>query len=177
MKSLFTIILTFLSIFVLAQTKLDTLVFNKVNDYRVSMSVPILKWDTTCFNASRIHTKYLVRTGKVGHGEDSLKEPKERMKVFDKKGKWTTICEVALSTKPINIKDTDIDILEKLATAVVDGWKSSKDHNDILLDKDVSCKFAGVSCKVIDKPSGIKGINNYQVFSTMLTVGGSYRKL
>jgi uncharacterized protein YkwD len=170
------IILFLLAIqFVSAQTKIDTLVFNKVNEYRSSMNLNPLKWDTTSFKASNIHTKYLVKTGRVGHSEDSLKEPKDRMKVFDKKGKWTTICEVALSTKPRNIKDTDIDINEKLATDVVNGWKSSKDHNEILLDK--NCSFSGVSCLLIIIPSGINGINNYRVISTMLIVGGTYRKL
>jgi uncharacterized protein YkwD len=170
------IILFLLAIqFVSAQTKLDSLVFEKVNQYRIENGLKEFKFDSVCFKASKHHTSYLVKTGRVGHSEDSLKEPKDRMKVFDKKNKWTIICEVALSTKPRNIKDIDIDINEKLATDVVNGWKSSKDHNNILLDK--NCSFSGVSCFIIKRPFGINGINNYRVISTMLIVGGTYRKL
>jgi uncharacterized protein YkwD len=176
MRALITIFLVFISILTFGQTKLDTLVFNKVNEYRVSMNIEPLKWDTTCFKASEIHTKYLVKTGKVGHTEDSLKDPKDRMRVFDKKGKWSIINEVAISTKPRNIKGTENEILEKLATDVVEGWKSSKDHNAALLDS-LFIYFSGVSCVVVSKPSGFKDMKNYRVVATMLIVGGTYRKL
>ena len=175
MKNIITTIFIMLSLSLFSQTKIDTLVFNKVNEYRISMCLNPLKWETTCFKASEIHTKYLKHTNKVGHTEDTLVNPQDRLKFFDKKGKWTIINEVALSTKPRNIKDTEIDINEKLATDVVEVWKSSKDHNDILLNK--NCSFSGVSCLVIKQPFGIKGINNYRVISTMLIVGGTYRKL
>lgn len=173
MKSIATILFVFISVLVMAQTKLDTLVFNKVNDYRVSNNIPMLKWDTTCFNASRIHTDYLAKTGKVGHTEDSLKETKDRLRVFDKRGKWTIINEIAVSVN-LNIKG-EVDF-EKLATAVVEKWKSSRDHNVALLDY-LFIYFGGVSCKIIIKPSGLKEVNNYQVFATMIIEGGSYRKL
>jgi uncharacterized protein YkwD len=169
MKKIITISFLLIQLVVSSQTKIDTLVFNKVNEYRITMCLNPLKWDNTSFKASNIHTKYLVRTGKVGHTEDTLVNPQDRLKFFDKKGKWVTICEVALSTKPRNIKDTDIDIIEKLATDIVNGWKSSKLHNDILLHK--NCSLTGVSCFIIKRPFGIKGVNNYRVVSTMLVVG------
>ena len=173
MKSITTIIFTFISAVFVAQTKLDTLVFNKVNEYRISMGVSELKWDTTSFKAAKLHTNYLVRTGKVGHKEDTLIEPKDRLKVFDNTYKWTVINEVALSTN-LNINKTD-SVDEKIADKIVDGWKKSPLHNMAILD--TMCYYAGVECVVKIKPTGIKGIDNYQVVSTMVLVGGFRRKL
>lgn len=170
MRALITIFLVFISILTFGQTKIDTVVFNKVNEYRVSKNIEPLKWDTTCFKAAEIHTKYLIKTGKVGHTEDSLKDPEDRIRVFNKKTRFKTICEVAVSTKPINIKDTDVDIIEKLATAVVNGWKESDSHNKILLNKGVTCRFAGVSSLIISIPSGFRGVKNYRVLSTMVLI-------
>ena len=173
MKKIITISFLLIQLVVSAQTKIDTLVFNKVNEYRVSMNLNPLKWDTTCFKASNIHTKYIKRTNKLSHTEDTLVNPQDRLKFFDNKGKWTMINEVCVFTQTRNIKgEVDYD---RLATDVVEGWKSSKLHNEALLDK--NCSFSGVGCFVIKRSSGIKGITNYQVISTMLIVGGTYRKL
>lgn len=174
MRALFTIFLVIFNLIAFTQTKLDTLVFNKVNEYRISMNVEPLKWDTICFKAAEFHTKFIVKSGKVGHTEDSLKDPKDRVRVFDKKGKWSIISEVAISTKPFNTKVSENEVIEKLANDVVDGWKASKEHNAILLDS-LFIYFGGVSCQVVAKPSGIKDVTNYRVVATMLIVGGTYR--
>lgn len=169
MRSLITIFLLFISILTFGQTKVDTLVFNKVNEYRISENIEPLKWDTNCFKVVEIHTKYLIKTGKVGHEEDSLKDPEDRIRVFNKKTRFKTICEVAVSTT-INIKDTDVDIIEKLATSVVNEWKESDSHNSILLNKGVTCRFTGVSSLIIIIPSVFRGVKNYRVLSTMVLI-------
>ncbi len=172
MKNILTIIILLITLSsMFSQTKLDSVVFEKVNEYRISKGFKSLGWDITCYKAAKVHTNYLFRTGKVGHKEDTLVDPKDRLRYVDSKGKWTIINEVAISTN-INIKDDSID---KIAILIVNGWKNSKLHNDVILDS-VSL-FSGVECILKIRPQGLKDVYNYQVISTMVIVGGIYRNL
>lgn len=171
MKFLCTLILALTTVSTIAQTKLDSLVFNKVNEYRISMGLSKLKFDTTCFKAASLHTKFLTKTDKVGHKEDTLIDTKDRLGFYDKTHKWTIINEVAISTN-INLNKSD-SIDEKLSILIVNSWEKSIKHNEALLDN-LFC--SGVECIVKVTPTGISNINNYQVVSTMVLVGGIYRK-
>ena len=69
MKNLITLLIVLLSISGYSQSNLDMLVFNKINEYRESKGLVSLIWDNKTFNASKHHTKYLVKNKVVGHTE------------------------------------------------------------------------------------------------------------
>jgi len=173
MKTIATIIFAFISVFVTAQTKLDTLVFNKVNEYRVSKGVPELKWDTNSFKAANLHTKYLFRKNFAlwpvtfsGHSEDTLKSPSDRFESISKE-RWTKVGEAALAISK-NYKVGDTLMYNKMATEIVTAWKLSEKHNEIILSREYV--FGGVSCDSLVKGTGLKGVDSYRIVSTFFLI-------
>lgn len=67
-----------------AQTRLDRKVFDKVNEYRDSLCLPKLEWDSGAYKASEYQSTYLKSTnGVVGHsntnkGFEDLKDRYEK---------------------------------------------------------------------------------------------------
>lgn len=184
MKNLLTIIFIFISVFVMAQTKLDTLVFNKVNEYRIANGLNKIKWDTAAYKASKYHSNYLESLSAknnytvviTGHSEKSkgFEDASNRFVKFNGKvkpingGVW--LGEI-VQTNAKNYKDNDSLKLAKLATEIVEDWKQSPEHNKIMLTSGYN--FGGVSCKVVTQLVGIKGLTNYKVWSTFVFVDRS----
>ena len=59
MKTKLLLLFLFISISGICQTKLDTLLFNKINEYRKSKHLKVFIWDTNAYKASKHHTEYL----------------------------------------------------------------------------------------------------------------------
>jgi uncharacterized protein YkwD len=66
----------------------------------------------------------------------------------------------------MNFKVNDSVYLDKLATLIVDAWKSSFEHNKILINS--KYKFAGVSTKSTISSTGVKNWTHYDIKSTMV---------
>jgi uncharacterized protein YkwD len=174
MKKILTIIILLLSILGFSQTKLDSLVFTKVNQYRIEKGLKEVKFDTATFKAAKHHTSYLYRKNLdiwpnsiSGHTEDTLVDFTNRYEFYAPKKRYLHIAEVALSISK-NYKVDDTTILEKMSTEIIEGWKSSPKHNKILLTGDFV--FAGVNCQYFSNPTGIKSSLNYRIVGTMLFV-------
>jgi uncharacterized protein YkwD len=169
------IILFLLAIqFVSAQTKLDSLVFGKVNQYRLENGLKEFKFDTVCFKSSKHHTSYLYRKNLAvwpnsfcGHSEDTLKDHSDRYKFYSNNKRFLHLGEVAQSISK-NYKVIDTDYLDKMASSIVDAWKSSPKHNELILKSDFL--FGGVSCQYFTKSCGINTYLNYRIVATMLLV-------
>lgn len=169
------LILLFISFSCLAQTKLDTLVFNKINEYRVSKGLNKLLWDTIAFKASKCHSDYLeglaaktnYKTITTGHSESTkgLEHSWNRYAYFG--GVFKSVGEIVL-TNSLNFKDNDASKLTKLVDILVKQWKDSPEHNKIMITSNYN--FGGVSCKVVTKSVGLKGFTNYQIWSTFVFV-------
>ena len=174
MTKILTIVISLLSILCFSQTKLDILVFEKVNQYRIEKGLKEVKFDTSCYKASKHHTSYLYRKNIsvwpksfCGHSEDTLVDFTNRYEFYSPKNRYLHLAEVALSISK-NYKVSDTLFLEKMSTEIVNGWKSSPSHNKILLGSDFV--FSGVNCQYFTKPCGINSILNYRIVSTMLFV-------
>ena len=105
MKLISTILFLLLSNLVSSQTNLDSLVLKEINSYRVSKDLKILSPTTSNFKASNHHSKYLVRNNKIGHTEDTLTNPIDRLIFFG--GKTGHIGE-NVTLVNINAKDDNI---------------------------------------------------------------------
>jgi len=157
-----TILLLLISIMGFSQTRLDSLVLVEINSYRNSKGLDSVRYSTTNFKASNHHSKYLVRTGKIGHTEDTLVSTSDRVKFYG--GKSTHIGE-NVSSLALNIKDSDDQYLNKISKEIVRSWINSPEHNKMLLS---NFKFAGVSCVTSTRSTGIKGWSNISVVSTLV---------
>ena len=171
MKSLITIIALFITTFVSAQTKLDSLVFVKVNEYRISLGLNKVEFDNICYKSAENQASYLFKNDSIGHSQNNIgfETPNKRYIYFGGNEHAST-AEVSNSVGKINLEDNDTMKLDKLATKVLDAWKSSEYHNAILISP--KYKFAGVSTKVKTRSAGKKNWTNYvikgvMVFTTM----------
>lgn len=172
MKNILTIVLLFYCLITFSQSKLDSLVFDKVNQYRKSNNLQELKWDSICFKASRHHTSYLYRKNIniwpksiCGHSEDTLKTHSDRYNFYSNNKRFIHMGEVAQVISK-NYMIDDSDYLNKMANSILEAWKSSPKHNQILLKSDFV--FGGVNCQYFTKPTGIITSVNYRIISTML---------
>jgi uncharacterized protein YkwD len=168
MKNLITVIALFITSFVSAQTKLDSLVLVKVNEYRTSLGLNKVQFDTVSFLAADNQASYLSKGDlNVGHSqkEVSLDSINKRYIYF---GGNVNACvaEVCNIVPDINLKNDDTMKLTKLATAILEAWKKSPDHNKILIT--AKYKFAGVSTKVKTSSPGVKNWIHYDIKSTMV---------
>jgi uncharacterized protein YkwD len=164
MKNLITVIALFITSFVSAQTKLDSLVLVKVNEYRVSKGLNKVQFDTVSYKAAENQASYLYKYDSVvGHDQNNigLETPGKRYIYFggNKNASTAEVCNDVNT----NLK---VDSDDNLAKLIVDAWKNSFEHNKILID--AKYKFAGVSAKVTTSNTGIKNWTHYDIKSTMV---------
>jgi uncharacterized protein YkwD len=148
-----------------AQTKLDSLVFVKVNEYRVSLGLNKVEFDTACYKAADCQATYQMANNVCGHTQKSpgFETLDKRLKYFGRKN-YMFAGEVCAAV-PVNGRVTDTTVYDRLATAIVEGWKHSPSHNEVLMDP--KYKYAGVSCKLQITSSGFKNILHYFSFDSM----------
>jgi uncharacterized protein YkwD len=163
MKLINTIILLLISVLSFSQTKLDSLVLSKINSYRVSKGLNEVAFSTIDFKAANHHSNYLVGKGFISHTEDTLNNPSDRY-IFFGGDKYASVGENVLLYS-LNVKDDKL-LLDKISTELVDMWKTSKKHNEILLTEEY--EFAGVSCVTTSRDTGIKGWKNIEIVSTFV---------
>lgn len=176
MKKIISIIFLFFSLSIFAQTKLDSLVLVKVNEYRTSLGLNKVQFDTVCYKAAKCQATYLaniyidngMKKYTMGHGQDvkGFETHDKRLNAFGKYKflKTAEICNFEF----INFNINDTLGYDKLATKILELWKSSPMHNAAIID--TSYKFAANYSYEIVIRSGFKNVNHYEAFSTMIFI-------
>jgi uncharacterized protein YkwD len=142
MKNLVIILVLLVSGLGYTQTELDKLVFDKVNQYRVSKGINKLVWCDKAFNASKQHSTYLKNNEEISHDENS-DTPTVLSRL--KKQNITNIVSYGENcAQIINATDGEYSSNDILSTLIVDLWKKSPPHNKIMLSGNFT--YAGVSC-------------------------------
>ena len=167
MKKIISILFLFLSVSVFAQSKLDSLVLVKVNEYRVSKGLNKVQFDTVSFLAADNQASYLFKNDSiVGHGQNNIgfETPGKRYIYFggNKNASTAEVC----NNVNTNLKVNNDTYLNNLAKLIVDAWKNSFEHNKILIDS--KYKFAGACTKIITTNTGVKNWTHYDIKSTMV---------
>lgn len=131
--------------------ELEKLIFDKVNEFRVSEGLLAVKWDDKVYDAAYHHAYYLSdRDITLSHYEVEDREnfvemerAQDRIKHYYNKNSWGVECLTS-----INFVKYGND-LEKLAQRVVNSWIKSPSHRKgMLFDYDGSIgtlKFGAVS--------------------------------
>lgn len=164
MKKIISIVLLAISLTSYSQTTLDTLVLNKINEYRKSKGVPVLKWgDTNVQKAAEHHSDYLysVNLSKVEHAKQINMTPEEQFNIELVRGHEEEIPSKSVKSQSSTQRFEIYDFMrenvttvfgymnagnETFAKNIVDSWKESPSHNATLLHPNM--KFAGLSTKV-----------------------------
>ncbi len=167
MKKFISILFLLLSVSVFAQSKLDSLVLVKVNEYRTSLGLNKIQFDTISFLAANNQASYLFKNDSiVGHDQKNIgfETPGKRYIYFggNKNASTAEVC----NNVNTNLKVNNNTYLNNLAKLIVDAWKNSFEHNKILIDS--KYKFAGVSTKVTTTNTGVKNWTHYDIKSTMV---------
>jgi uncharacterized protein YkwD len=119
-----------------SQTDLDFKVLKLINDYRVENNLHLFVWDTIMFKVADNQSRYMSSTGHLYHDQvmsDSLK--------FKVTPDFTT----KFTNQGVNFKcyasencsvvfNADKLSTDSIAKYVVEGWKKSAPHNEMLLD-------------------------------------------
>jgi len=168
MKKIISILFLFLSVSVFAQSKLDSLVLVKVNEYRTSLGLSKVQFDTVCYKAAKCQATYLAKKQIVGHNQDvkEFETLAKRLNAFNKIN-FLNADEVC-NFVPMNLNTKDTLGYDKLANKIVEAWKTSPLHNRSLID--VELKYAANYSYEIVKEVGFKNVNHIEVFSTMVFI-------
>ena len=138
MKKLITLLSLILTLNSYGQDVLDSLVFERINDYRIENGVQPLILDTSIYKAAYHHAKYLHDNGypgsyplNSGHYEKVLEKPSDRLKA---QGVLFLACGENITTFTVNFVGEDgwID-MEKTASKVLDVWVNSPSHHKLLI--------------------------------------------
>lgn len=157
-------ILMFLPTVLFSQTKLDSLIITEINEYRFSVGLEKVSFDSIAFKAASVQSDTMLAKGYVGHNNYGKFETLfDRYKFFGGNTRNYKVGEVC-NFVTTNVKNNDSEYLNKVAKEVVNSWKKSEEHNKVLIDPDYN--FVGVSSKMNTKPTGVKTYTHYVVFST-----------
>ena len=121
-----------------SQSNLDHLLFNKCNKYRSQNSLREWKWSDKAFEAALHHSKYQVKTGEMGHNENSpTPTPTSRLDYYGID--WVYSGENAAVVESTNRSN------EQIAERILYLWKKSPPHNKLLLNPD-DAEVGAISC-------------------------------
>jgi uncharacterized protein YkwD len=137
-RKIISILLTVLTLNVYSQTDLESLLFQKINEYRVEKGLNSLKWDDATYKSTQVHTEYMIKNNKLSHTENS-KTPSftDRIGLFSDKNYIAGI-------ENVNKVYYTGDSIDKISDKILSSWKRSKGHNSAMLS--TGCSIGAVSC-------------------------------
>ena len=146
-----------------SQTRLDSLINDEINEYRLSKGLNEVILSEVLFNSATVQTDTMFFKGYMGHNNYGVYETLlDRYKFFGGKTKSYYIGEVC-NLVYIVVKN-DEDHIRKIAAKVVNSWKKSEKHNEILLNPEYD--HIGSSSKIKVTPTGIKNYTHYGIITT-----------
>lgn len=124
---------------IFSQTELDYTILKKLNEYRKENGLNTLVWSDKAFKASEHHSKYMDEKRELTHNEDS---PTPTIKCRTTHyGITNNVISGEICCLAYTYGATPID---SVAIIILDAWKNSKGHNEIMLNP--KYEFAGSSC-------------------------------
>lgn len=132
-----------------SQSRLDSLILNKINFHRSCKGLDNIEFSPQGICVSENHAKYMAISGWVSH-EQIWEIPDFEIEPDFGKRNWRCGIDTLNSgTIYTELVFCEIDSLgfsdEELSTFVVDGWINSEDNGPILLVPEL--KFCGISSK------------------------------
>lgn len=169
MKKIISLLLLILNSYVYSQTKLDTLVYKKINELRTQSGLTTLSLEQNCNSAAKNHTRYILEINKTkwpnshcGHNQEVLKRPIDRYMFYSKETPLR-LGEVVLTITRNFSEISEDSMFTALSSQIVELWKSSKGHHAILVG---DFTYIGVSTKFFTKKNGFNNSTNYRIVST-----------
>ena len=141
MKYVIIIIFLFSSLKVVSQTSLDSLLFEKINNYRITNGLNEIFWDSNVYNASNHHSKYLKILNAdslktiISHSEKiDVNNFDELLSVYDRFDKYIGKKYKYISENIASTLKKENFPIDNLVDIIFNQWKMSIKHNEILLN-------------------------------------------
>jgi hypothetical protein len=100
----------------ISSKRVDSLVFEYINVFRIHNNVKSIKWDDKVYKAAQHHTTYMVKTGTLSHEEtikveglDSLYSPTDRGMFYG----TVSLAENCASGEPTIFLDTNECMIDR----------------------------------------------------------------
>ena len=159
------ILFSLITFTVKAQTKLDSLILEEINNYRLSLGLNKVEWDQNCYLSSNNQAEYLFKKNTqvwpnlyITHNGDVLPTPNDRYKFYSKSKDHRYVGEI-ICIFSINFDKDNIDY-KKVAKKAFEEWKSSPDHHECM--KMPNHNYAGSACLWLEKHTGFKNVYSYR---------------
>jgi uncharacterized protein YkwD len=180
MKNLLTVILIIASLTTIGQNsdyKLDSTLFVKINEYRISKGVNTLVWDTVAYKAAQHHAIYLYKLNekdvtksicthveKEDVGVKILKNPEDRYNYYKSKNQKEPqyVGECAANS----VTYVKSNIYEEVANSILKQWQNSPQHNTGLLSQ----KDYGSVSSVFKKEQGFRNTTVVESYSSFILI-------
>jgi uncharacterized protein YkwD len=160
MKKILIYLLVMISLSSVAQTELEKSILDEINSYRISHKLTTPSWDQIAYKAAKYHTEWMSKARVVSHYETvdvpnfvEILDPLERGQKFGLRVNTTPIelCNTARVSgrNPFLVPRASN---KEIAKNIIDGFKSSPEHNEaLLLEMNAESKFGvGISSVIID---------------------------
>ena len=130
-----------------SQTKVEDILFNKINDYRKEKNIPIVEWGDVVYKVAIDQTDYMSKTDNCTHDQQPETDHFSNfdMELFRKKFRrkgidtdYHTVGENCFIGYGI-----DTASFKQISERVFNGWLNSPPHHGMLLDGDY--KYCAVS--------------------------------
>ena len=165
MKAIIYIAFFLISASAFAQTAIDSIILKKANEYRDSLCLPKLEFSKACFAAAESQAAFQMKDlSKITHDQNGS-DIGDRYKKASGSSRFGFVGEIIAACGK-NFRDSDSLINEKIADALIEQWKSSKDHNEILTSPRM--KYAGSSAMIVVSKIGIRGWARYDIRGVMV---------
>jgi uncharacterized protein YkwD len=158
------IILLFISNLSFTQTKLDSLVFDRINKYRDSIGLNKVEWNSIAFKTANNHSIYLSNNSTnnnfiCGHNQKTsgYETPTNRWRKFKGEDK-TYFAEISNFTTTDKKEDND-EFYSLIANKIIKLFINSEEHKKAMINDKV--KFIGVSTTYKVKDNGVKKGTKY----------------
>lgn len=163
------LIYIFISNIILSQNIIDSIILVKINDYRRSLGLCELIYNTDCYNAAKLQSKYQSDNKVIGHSQKNttLDTPDKRYISVGGNDIYKNLGEICSFT-PYAIKSNDINKALKIANKIIDGFKKSPEHNSILIDPNY--RYIGISTTEKSTPTNISNYIRYDISTTILFI-------
>jgi len=172
MKKILLILSILLTTLSYGQTKLDSLIFDKVNEYRISNGLSSWVWDSKVFLIAEKHNEYQVKISNISHYE--LQDVSDHVEVsrlghrFD--SVFTNWLRCGENIAVVNTLDLSV---EEIATTTLEMWIASPPHNRTLLQRTKYKSGAISSHKSTNWVESVYEHSNSWVYVTLNIYGGS----
>ncbi len=135
MRNLLVLLSVFITTLGFSQNKLDSLVFNHINEYRGLNGIELLQWDTITYKVAQNHSTYIITTLDCSHDQTMENNSVEIDTIFRNRFRKFGVSDGSYIGENITLFwGTETMDVDEIACETFQNWVDSPEHHELLLD-------------------------------------------